>query len=427
MNKLYVWATNTVKKQTACQYYRIHVPLRALETLGYALCYNADGLDTQKDIRAMLTSDVCLLYSLGGEGILHQVEVIKGMRPAPRGDNKIHYPAVTVYDVDDNTDFVHPLNYAYLHLGIRHYPSGELLVPGENLEIEWEGQFDEDGKPLRQITWVDKETKLDQWGDLTFDIARNLHQMKIRHRIIKTCDGATTSSPVLKSYFEEVIGQKNVYFFPNTVIVGDYEHYDVVRHDTNVRIFWQGAVAHYVDWFPLKEALRTINQKYSNLTWVLYGSKFGWVTEAIPDERIEYYPWSDYDSYKLRRGLLNIDINLCPLANNAFNQCKSAIKWYEASLWDNPEATLAANVAPYLEIKEGKTGMLYNTPDDFVEKLSILIENAQLRKTLGENAKKWVYQNRVPEKTIPGLIDFYKELKDEQRARLDPKVTLVKR
>jgi glycosyltransferase involved in cell wall biosynthesis len=113
--------------------------------------------------------------------------------------------------------------------------------------------------------------------------------------------------------------------------------------------------------------------------------------------------------------MLDCDINLCPLVDNAFNRCKSAIKWYEASVMPTPEATLAQDTAPYQEIQDGKTGLLFKTPAEFVEKLSLLIEDAQLRKKLGEGARKWVMNNRLPQHTTPGLLDFYTETRNRYK------------
>ncbi len=75
----------------------------------------------------------------------------------------------------------------------------------------------------------------------------------------------------------------------------------------------------------------------------------------------------------------------------------------------NPEATLAQNTEPYQEIEDGVTGLLYNTPAEFVEKLSLLIEDAQLRKRLGGAANEWVLNNRQPQHTTPGLYEFYED------------------
>jgi hypothetical protein len=133
---------------------------------------------------------------------------------------------------------------------------------------------------------------------------------------------------------------------------------------------------------------------------------------------VEQHAWVEYSAYRLKRGLLNCDINLCPLANNVFNACKSAIKFYEGSVWEQPEATLAQVAPPHKEIIDGETGILFKDAAEFVEKLSLLIENADLRKKVSEGARTWVLKNRTPDATIPALMDFYSETRAKQRRDL---------
>lgn len=406
----------------ACSYYRITTPFSQLEKLGFADVFiDKEGhFFGDLPMKLMFQSDYCLLYSLQGDDALHQVETLKKIRPA-KVEDVWKYPPTIIYDVDDNADFVHFMNETFVHLGVRSYPDGKFLEPSSNdeqtvLSFKWD-----DGE--EEVMWKDRETIAG--NGLRFDIKRNLDTMKVRHKIIRTCHGATVSTPALASYFKEVIGQPNVHVYPNTVVLDDYEFFNVKRKNDKVRILWQGSVSHYLDWYRMKDAIATISKKYEDkITWVIYGTKFDFIHKAIPEHMFEYCPWTPYDAYKLRRGLLNIDINLCPLADNVFNRCKSAIKWYEASIWDNPEATLAAKVEPYYEIENGKTGLLYTTEQEFIDKLSALIENAELRKTLGNNAKKWVMNNRLPEHTIPPLFEFYTETRERQKRESNPLVQI---
>lgn len=395
----YIWATNRAPVKGACQYYRIEVPLIWLEKLGYMKSYMDVGQGGEDDLAAMFTADINLFYSTIGRSTLHQVETINAMKPGRIQDGSLHYPPTTIWDCDDNSDFVHPFNQSFGASGVRHYPSGEFLEAGETLE--WE-----DAKGEKRPLWIDGVTKS---GNITFDIQRNINEMKIRHDIIRSSVGVTVASPALASYIKNVIGQPNVYVFPNTVVPSDYEEFPLVRDDKEVRILWQGGQSHLVDWYPLRDALGEITKKYPQVKWVIYGEKYDWILDFIPENRIEYHGWTPYPGFKLKRGLLRADINLCPLADNPFNWCKSAIKWYEGSIWSRPEATLAADVAPYREIKDGETGLLYKNPEEFTQKLSALIESPELRATLGHGAHKWVLNHRTPEKTIPGLFDFYME------------------
>jgi hypothetical protein len=109
-----------------------------------------------------------------------------------------------------------------------------------------------------------------------------------------------------------------------------------------------------------------------------------------------------------------------------------------------PEATLAPNMPPYNEeIIDGETGLLFATGptpqqsiESFAANLAALIERADLRAKLGENAKKWVLENRHYFKTSRGLYDYYMELRarkmvekpyDPEKDKLPPKpVPVVK-
>lgn len=405
-NPFYVW-TLRPGKSNACNYYRVDVPMYQMNEMNLAQVYVEDGQNRPESKMALVHADVAHWYAIGGEMMLHQLQTLRKMKAAVRAGQDI-YPPALIYDVDDNNDFVHPFNMVFAQFGIRGYPDARLLKPGEGLDI-----VDSQGNSIG--AWVDGET---QWQGVTFDIARNLQQMKVRHEIIRTCHGVTVPSPTLARYMRDVIGAKDVYVFPNTVVPKDYENIRAIRTDDSIRILWQGGMTHWVDWYPLRDALKVVAQKHPNVKFVIFGEWFKWIHENIPDHMVEHHPWVDYPAYKLKRGLLNIDINLCPLVNNVFNACKSAIKWYEGSVWETPEATLAGKTATYDEIVDGETGLIYETNGEFVEKLSRLIEDAELRRRLGEGAKRWVLANRTPEATIPGLFDYYTEVRARQRREI---------
>jgi hypothetical protein len=414
---MYLWASNRVRDPGACDYYRVKVPLYWLEKLGFMQCYEDRGTGGESDIAAMFTADIDLFYATSGADTLHQITTLNGLEPGKIQDGSVHYPPTTVWDCDDNPDYVHPFNQTFAASGVRHYPSGEFLEPGETLEFE-------DAKGEKRTLWEDRVTTA-LAGQIRFDIARNLHVMKTRWEVIRSAVGVTVPSQALASYIRDVLKQSNVYVFPNTIVPEDYEEFPLVRDDTSIRILWQGGMSHFIDWFPLREAIATVLKKYPQAKLVVWGEKFDWITDIIPTEQLEFHPWTPYPAFKLKRGLLQTDINLCPLANNAFNRCKSAIKWYEGSVWHRPEATLAADVVTYREIKDGETGLLYSTPAEFVQKLGLLIEDASLRKRLGASAKEWVLANRTPRATIPGLYEFYQDCRARTKgsriiSRLNP-------
>jgi hypothetical protein len=412
-SEFFTWTINA-GKQSACSWYRIMVPMMHLSNMGLSQIYedNNEG-DPKKSNIALMHSDIGHFYSLTGETVLHRFKSLKRINPGHRktdtGGVDI-YPPALIWDCDDNTDFVHPFNMTFAHMGVRGYPDAKLLKPGDGLEV-----VDPAGKVIGG--WVDGVT---EYNGITFDVERNLHDMMVRHAIMREAHGVTTASATLAKYAREVIGCKDVYTFPNTIDPSHYEKLRCVRSDQRVRVLWQGGQSHYIDWYPLRDSLRHVCEKYRDqITFVWFGEYFDWMADIIPPSMLEFHPWVEYPAYRLKRGLLNIDINLCPLANNVFNSCKSAIKWYEASIWDDMfEATLAQRGPVFSEIEDGVTGLLFNDADEFAQKLGRLIEDADLRKHLSTAAHIWVLANRTPEKTIPGLFDFYAEVRARQKREL---------
>ncbi len=389
---------------SGCFYYRVHVPLRGLKKIGAAdICIDFGRGMTEEDRGiAAATSDIILFYASTGDAVTASIKALKAMKSGFADDRKtvIHPPSL-VFDMDDNLDFVHPFNHAFVRLGTRNY-DGTKLNPGDILM----GQIGTETFPI----WEDKKTRTDGY---TFDIVSNHATVQNAHANARLCDGLTVPSKHLVEYYRDEIGCKNIYQYPNSVIPEDYPKAHLApRTDGSVRILWQGGGSHMPDWFPLREAIREVCLRWPQAKFVIWGTSFKWIHDNIPDGQLEFVDWVGYDGYKAYRTLIDADINLCPLVDSVFNRGKSCIKWYEGSMLSRPEATLAADVRPYTEeMTDGENCLLYNTPEDFVEKLGALIENAELRQRLAENARRWVLDNRHYEKTAAGLNEFYQELR----------------
>lgn len=412
-NEFTVWSRSYSARYNAAKEYRVRCPLKNFNKLNICngILISNDQLQLSAvEVASLMYSDILLQHNPVMEQDIHMNRSISAKSAAKNGNGDVVVPPAIIYDVDDNLDFVHPFNASgFVSLGVRSYPDGALLSPGDTI------MYEDHTKKIAPL-WEDQVTVCE--GQV-FNIQHNLQRMATRHKLLKGAHGATCPSGSLANYWRDVIGQKNVYVFPNTVDFSIYEFYDVVRRDDKIRILWQGGDSHYADWWPLRSALKTISEKYRDkITFVFYGQAYPWVYDVIPRDMIEEHGWSNYHKYQVKRGLLNIDINLCPLIDDVFNRCKSAIKWYEGSIWNKPEATLAQKTGPYNEIAHNETGLLFSSSQEFVEMLSGLIENEALRNKLANNAKQWVIKNRTPEVTLPGLFDFYLDTRNRQKRDL---------
>ena len=94
------------------------------------------------------------------------------------------------------------------------------------------------------------------------------------------------------------------------------------------------------------------------------------------------------------------DINLAPLEyNNPFCEAKSELKFFESGIVKVP--VVAVNNETYRDaIEDGKDGFLAGNTDEWVGKLSQLIDNRNLRLQMGLKA----YQKTIKIYTIPYLM-----------------------
>ena len=392
------------------------MPFRAAKELGYALDYFIEGvtqappMELGERVLIPLLSDVLVLSNVYGQGLTDNIKTISELKPVINESTlKREYPPVCVFDQDDSTHNVSIFNDTFLQLGTRA-PTGEVLKPGDKIFMK-----DSAGNDIP--LWEDGVCDACRKGHCLpglhaeFNIERNLETVGKIEALARACHGATFTTEQLARFYREEVGIKRTYVFPNSIYLMDYAHVDLAEHPNEVRILWQGGSSHFEDWWQYKGILGRVCAKYPQVKVIMWGQPFGWLLKEIPAEQREFIHWMDHAGYIMRLNTLGHDINLAPLIKSKFNECKSAIKWYESSSITRPAATLASNVSPYGdEIIDGETGLLADSPQEFEQKLCGLIEDATLRKQLAANAKDWVLTHRRIEVTLPPLLEFYQSL-----------------
>ena len=246
--------------------------------------------------------------------------------------------------------------------------------------------------------------------------AANKQHLESYRRILTTCDAFTCSTPAVLEAVSKEVNLTRTRIFPNCVRFDQYPKLELRQDPDRVNILWQGGGAHYEDWFPLRDALGSITRRYPEVHWIIWGALYQWAMELIPPDRYTFIPWCAYPEYKLRRVMINDDINLAPLEENRFNSSRSAIKFYEATVSHKPAATLAQRSGAYKdEMIDGETGLLFSDPREFETKLASLIENRAERRRLAQNGKDWVNENRNAFREVPKHIQYLEQVRDEVR------------
>jgi len=393
---------------SASYYYRLTVPIKTAVELGLGIRAVVDTNDMsippEARIQNFCESDVVLMYQPVGDVPMANIRGVQSFIPSKR-DGKWKWPPTVICETDDNLFNVSPLNPAFKNLGFRDL-EGKDIPPGHEIGGIQNGE--------RKIYWRD--------GEAGFDIRRNRQMLMGYRHILSMVDAVTCSTEAVKDSVLKECTPRRAKVFPNLVRFNDYEQVDL-KESEKIKILWQGGAAHFEDWYPLREALGNITKRYPQVHWIIWGAQYHWVNELMPPHRYIYKDWCPYNEYRLRLATIGHDIALAPLQEHVFNRCRSAIKFYEAAVLKKPAAVLAQNSGAYKhEVQDGETGLLFNDPEEFEAKLSLLIEDTAERKRLAANAKDWVSENRDARKKVPEWVAYWRQLR-EDRKREQPHVS----
>lgn len=330
-----------------CGQYRIRQPVSMLNQFTEHQAHVIEKTDDFVEVaRAMTVSDIAVFRSGGEEGMrsIRAIPELKHVR--------------WVLDIDDNIEEIDPLSVHFEEYGTRLPDHPEL----RKLLIEHPQAINFEANKARVAS-------------LLFSL--------------QEADLVTVTTPKLAEYARQY--NDKVAVLPNMIDTRAWWKLPL-KPNTPLRIGWSGGMSHYIDWLSIQEPLNELMAKY-DFTLVSIGSAYQGILRPEFRHRLEIRPWVPFHAHSYRMMAMALDIAIIPLADITFNDYKSAVKWYEFSAMSVP--AVVANKTPYKEeITDGVTACAYNNPQEFYTKLEALILNAELRETIGNNARSWVVANR---------------------------------
>ena len=208
-------------------------------------------------------------------------------------------------------------------------------------------------------------------------------------KTLKLCDAAITTTYALAKELKNYV--PNVFINRNVASEEMWKLSDkvlklknnIANNDYIIIGYFSGSITHNSDIEMIKPGLIKILKEYKNVKLLLSG------LIAYSDELKKFNNQIITNNFtdwrKLPELISNVDINIAPLEDTLFNEAKSENKWIEASLVKVP--TIASNIGAFKQvIIHNETGLLCNNNNDWYISLKALIDNKELRKTIGENA-----------------------------------------
>lgn len=162
------------------------------------------------------------------------------------------------------------------------------------------------------------------------------------------------------------------------------------KGSSRVVIGYMGTETHKPDLEMLVPTFAELEKKHpGKLTLRIWG--ISEMASLAGFESVEYLaPITDsYTNFAHFFQTQSADIFVAPLRNNAFNRCKSPIKFFEYSVLGAPG--VYSNLEPYQNVvNQGSEGFLAENPTEWFEFLEKLIESPSIRYQMAENAQKCV-------------------------------------
>lgn len=249
-----------------------------------------------------------------------------------------------------------------------------------------------------------------------FDDAIYLHDSFKTKVLTRMADAVIVCSRALEAWARTY--NDNIYVIHTTVKLADYERFtnEYSSEPERVTIGWTGVARnHYENLRFLSGVLARLGKEEIPCRFVLVGAghiqKIHELFENIPGLQVEFIDdlaWDDPES--IPREIQKFDIGVNPLVDKGeWNLARSSFKPYEYMACGVANITSAVGEITFV-IQDGVNGMLADSEDEWVEKMTRLISDKGLRAKLGRAGQETMRTKEAFEVVIPRLVTILEAL-----------------
>jgi len=180
------------------------------------------------------------------------------------------------------------------------------------------------------------------------------------------------------------------------------------RNRRPVVVGWGGSMGHLEDLQTISDALsgwcRTRDDVKLHL---MCAPAIAELFEAVPAHKKTLFPPGSMLDYHQFLGTL--DIGIAPLNSVSYNSARSDVKFLEYA--SHGVVPVLQRARPYLEtVREGKTGLMFDTIDELLRHLDHLVADYRDRVRLGIAARDFVLRHRTQVRGAVERLAFYQGL-----------------
>lgn len=230
-------------------------------------------------------------------------------------------------------------------------------------------------------------------------------------------DYFTSTNRFLCNMLEEKY-QKPAYIIPNTLNTEQIsisklcvEQKDTLPNKSPFIVgYFSGTPSHINDFKIAHKALVRFLEDFSDTMLQVVGY-MDFPSSFIPfieEDRVKFVDFVDF--VELQRLVASVDVNIVPLVNNTFTNCKSELKFFESAIVDT--ITLATPIYSYAHsIQDGVTGYLCEE-NEWYSKLKNVYLNYEEQKSIVSNARKYALSHYYGSHIVTTIENCYQNIYD---------------
>ena len=241
--------------------------------------------------------------------------------------------------------------------------------------------------------WIDSP-------DFQDPVRASLYQedMRRNEETLQACHAITASTDYLAEHTRSMDKPSWVHrnaFSMEMLKISNKAYHDKKQDYKRVVIgYASGTPTHDRDFEIAKPAIKWLLEKYPLAELWLIGPLNpgdGWESVSNRMKHHDWVPWRELPTLQAQ-----FDINLAPLViDNPFGQSKSEIKYVEAGLVRVPTIASSTNAFNFA-IRPGETGFLAADDQEWIDALTLLVEDPETRVATGERAYQDVLSRYHP-------------------------------
>lgn len=265
-----------------------------------------------------------------------------------------------------------------------------------------------------KIIVADRDDMLAPSDDNPFaKIHKDIHAKAFTTKLIEIADQVIVTTSHIEKELKPL--NKNIKKLPNYLDMEVWDTKVTPNESDTVRIGFIGSMTHREDVKMIMPAIREVITTTNSKFVVCGDDYFGRYFSDLPQTKYQYVQGTaDFYAYPMLAHTLACDIGVAPNLPTDFNKGRSTLKFLEYGM-----LKMAGVYSPTVYdgiVKDGSTGFIAHTIEDWKTNLTLLVESKGIRNMISSSAYSYVRNNYDIKKHVNKWGDLFKRLVSRNNA-----------